>query len=435
MPFDIESWCRSGEDQNRDLTTSSQTSSSLVTQLEQNFTLADILINEDIKDFEDFFQKVKFRLEHQQKLDNLHVYLENPGFPFDNAAFEDPYFLVEEETFQSPGIENILAIPQDQLYDLLKKYFSENTIRNFSHNYPSKDSIETFNQRKKQLRDLSLNPLKGKGLIIKRKVLLQKLTPGLRKKIRHNHSAIWQGSKNKSSRTNMAISRKKVSRSLNLEKSLEKATLSSRHFAVQEKAGKKIIKEKDFYYRQKSSQGQGHILLALDASRSMQSEGKLAFSKEAVLALSQTISRYNVNLSISVVAFNDKIRNVSPERVLELKSEGLTHFPELYDYIQKHFRKRQDRKNFLIIISDGFPQHAKINDTLYHSMTLSSAKKLEAIDLQSYILLLGAANKRSETSKHFNKQIGGILNAALLECQSENIAEELSLLLNNILSL
>ncbi len=370
----IDAWCRDSE------------MSALLPQL--NVSILALLF----QDKNETAEALKRAVILDQEPDNLYVPFLPPGYPFDNRAFEDPFYLVINRE------EPIVDLPQ--LLRLQEQGILDGYIEKIFHTMTTVDS-------------------QGRKIIQKRRMVQLLKSQSLhqaksRLQSRHQESVLLK----KRRRYDFARVEKRENGRVHITKTLEKAINMDGHYRNAFQA------DRTYAYTRKKRKSE-HLLIAIDISRSMATDARLAYCKQALFSLVHYLETRVPHLLYRIVAFHDQILPLSLSDLIAIQPTGLTYFPSLFEYTLGHFQKKQGYQNHLLLLTDGFPQHQKINDLLYQQLTLNSARRLAAIDLRLHIFLMKAQDKEHSGVRDFQEFIAGMVQGEVIESTATTILPDL----------
>lgn len=369
MLTDIKSWCEksSTSEQNFDLSPA----------------LAAILIDKQIDSREKFIQLVREKLDRKPRY--MDIAFSPPQFPFDNAEFQDPFYLVEESTNASVDLGGIEALEDKELDNYLSALFD-----NFTYN--DKDSRRL---KKKEL----LN-------FVGRQYFYEA--------IRDNDFKMQRPGKKK--QREFSTYRGRHLRDLSISGTMNRGLLRRKT------VGGPLLEKEDLVNFNKQPQEKTDTLVAIDRSNSMGQDGKLEQAKRAALSFYHYRHNYFKDNRVEFVTFSNDIEKLKPLDILSVKAEGMTHTAGLLNFAFTYFKGKKHQSEFYLI-TDGYPQHESLGATEYQALTLKSAKKLSTLSLKSRIILLNAGDEEANQNNIvYNQRIAKALKGEVTLIHTHHMA-------------
>jgi Mg-chelatase subunit ChlD len=373
MIADIRSWCYD--------------SSETVERLKIPTGLLTLLLSENAHSEEQLFQAV---LDHKnQSPKYMDIPFNPPQFPFDNAEFQDPFYLVEDAQVHALELGALEGMGEQELKAYLKSIL----------NHFATPSGDHFRVKKRKLLEHV-----GRQYFVElfgKRELKAKIG---RQKHDRNFLPTPRGSMD----------------CIHISSTMRKSVLRRKIFPHG-----LLLAEEDIVHTSKKESERTDILVALDSSKSMGQIGKLENAKKATLSFYYYKSRYFRDTKVDFVAFNDKIEKIKPLDLLSVIADGMTYTATLLDFAFDYFKATKNRKEFYLI-TDGYPQHEELSNALYHAMTLKSAEKIRRLDVEATVILLSDSDHEIHHKNFaFNKILCDTLKGRLIVAETDTIATSL----------
>lgn len=324
----------------------------------------------------------------------MEVPFDPPQFPFDNAEFQDPFYLVEDVIQTSIDLGGVEKFNDRELREFVSDLFEKFTYQ----------GGENIRIKRKELLEYV-----GKTYfveIIKKDNALRTGRPpliDLKKKKRH-FSSFESGKMGN------------ISVNPTMRKSILRRKVTGSRAALEKSDIVNFIKRPDT----KST-----ILVAIDCSQSMEQEGRLYHAKKAALSFFYYHYNYLSGNRVEFFAFNETIEKINPLDILTLSPKGMTHTAELMNYVFSHFKGTKESAEFYLI-TDGHPQQKDVEEGRYLSLTIKNAARLATINVKTKIILIqGEQEESNYQSYEYNKCIVEAARGEIVAISTSEMAHTL----------
>ena len=330
-----------------------------------------------------FIQLVREKLDKKPRF--MDVTFSPPQFPFDNAEFQDPFYLVEESTNASVDLGGIEALQDKELDNYLSALFDTFTYRD-------NDSV-----------------------LIKKKELLEYI----------GKQYFFETIRDSGFKMDRAGAKQQKEFTTYRGRHLRDLSISgtmTRGLLRRKALGGALLEEEDLVNYNKRPQEQTNTLVASDRSNSMGQDGKLEQAKRAALSFYHYRINYFRDNRVEFVTFSNDIEEIKPLDILTLKANGMTHTAGLVNFAFTYFKGHKHRVEFFLI-TDGYPQHESLKPTEYQALTLRSAAKLSTLNLKSRIILLNAGDEETNQNNIiYNQRIAKALKGEVILINTSHMA-------------
>jgi Mg-chelatase subunit ChlD len=338
---------------------------------------------------EKLYKAIKEKIDSKPRF--MDVVFDPPQFPFDNAEFQDPFYLVEDLSQTSIDLGGIEKLNDNELKDYVKDIFEKFTYRGH-------DNVKI---KRKELLEYVGKAYFFETIRKERALKTGKLSPVDLIKKKRQFSSFETGRMS----------------NISLNPTMRKSILRRKM-----PGPGSLLEKSDIVNYTKQSDTKNTILFAIDCSKSMEQEGRLYHAKKAALSFYYYHCSYLSGNRVDFFAFNEIIEKINPLDILTLTPNGMTHTAELLHYVFSHFKGSKEGAEFYLI-TDGHPQAQDIDEKRYLAITIKNAARLGQLQVKTKIILIqGQQEEANHQSYEYNKQIAEAAKGELVKIGTSQMA-------------